>query len=333
MLRMLTGTLLLLACVAVGCGEPGDAALQIDGIFTPNESTTHGMLNALRSQGLAGDVAFVGFDASTTLVDALEAGEIDALTVQNPTRMGYAGVMAVVRHLQGEAVADVDTGVVVVTRSGMAAHEALLGEPKPVPDVPELVDGRSYSVAVIPKGESHAFWKSVHAGANEAKLALAAQGIEVNVIWGGPDKEDDVTSQKQMIERRVSQGVDGIVLAPLHDQAMVDKVEEAMAAGVPVVIIDSEVNTDKRIAYIATNNEQGGYLAGKHLCELLGGKGRVAMLRYMENSASTEAREAGFLRALKEYPQIRIVSDNQHGGATAASAQTAASALLTRFSK
>ena len=130
-----------------------------------------------------------------------------------------------------------------------------------------------------------------------------------------------------------AQGVNGIVLAPLHDTAMIDKVEDAMSKNVPVVIIDSGINTDKRVAYVATNNEQGGYLAGKRLAELLDGKGRVMMLRYQENSASTEQREAGFLKAMAEYDDIEVVSENQHGGATPASAQDAANSLLSRFSK
>jgi ribose transport system substrate-binding protein len=190
-----------------------------------------------------------------------------------------------------------------------------------------------YAIAVIPKGESHEFWQSVHAGAKKAERELEAEGVRVRVIWGGPDVEGDVSGQKQIVERRLAAGVAAIVLAPLHDEAMVDKVEEATNAGVPVVIIDSDVKTDKRIAYIATDNHRGGYLAGQKLAELLDGNGRVMMLRYMENSASTEQREAGFLEAIARHPGITVVSSNQYGQDTAATAQAAAATLITRFTQ
>jgi ribose transport system substrate-binding protein len=92
-----------------------------DGVFCPNESSTLGMLLALRNEDLAGKVKFVGFDASPPLVEALANGEIHALVVQNPDRMGYEGVRHLVRHLDGESVpASVDTGVVVVTADQLA---------------------------------------------------------------------------------------------------------------------------------------------------------------------------------------------------------------------
>jgi ribose transport system substrate-binding protein len=91
-----------------------------DGVFCSNESTTYGMLLALQQEGLAGQIRFVGFDASPPLVKALRAGEIDALVVQNPENMGYLGVQTLVKHRNGEAVDPViDTGAVVVTRDNM----------------------------------------------------------------------------------------------------------------------------------------------------------------------------------------------------------------------
>lgn len=90
------------------------------GVFAVNESTTLGMLLALRQAGLAGKVKFVGFDASTPLVEALKAGEIDALVVQNPERMGEIGVTSAVQSLRGAKVlASIDTGVVLVTKENM----------------------------------------------------------------------------------------------------------------------------------------------------------------------------------------------------------------------
>ena len=70
-----------------------------------------------------------------------------------------------------------------------------------------------YTIAVIPKGTTHEFWKSINAGAVKAQRELAAQGIAVNVIWKGPLKEDDREQQVQVVENFVGRRVNGIVLA------------------------------------------------------------------------------------------------------------------------
>jgi len=94
------------------------------GVFCPNESTTFGMLMALRQSGMVGKVKFVGFDSSPPLVDALRNGEIDALVVQNPEEMGSLAVTLLVKHIRGERVETViDTGAVLVTRDNMDQPE------------------------------------------------------------------------------------------------------------------------------------------------------------------------------------------------------------------
>ena len=94
--------------------------MRTDGIFAPNESTASGMLLALREQGMAGKVKYVGFDANEQLVDALKQGEIQGLVVQDPVKMGYLGVMAAVDVLRHRAVEPmIDTGVGLVTTENM----------------------------------------------------------------------------------------------------------------------------------------------------------------------------------------------------------------------
>src|SRR5690606_8412930 len=94
-----------------------DRLREADGIFCPNESSTHGMLLALRQQGLAGKKTFVGFDNSPALTDALARGDLQALVAQNPDRMGYLGVKTAVAALRGEPFETViDTGCQLVTK-------------------------------------------------------------------------------------------------------------------------------------------------------------------------------------------------------------------------
>lgn len=178
-------------------------------------------------------------------------------------------------------------------------------------------------LAVIPKGTTHEFWKTVHAGA-----AKAAAELDLEIAWKGPLKEDDLKEQVDIVESFMAERVSGIVLAPLHDKGLVAAVKNAKAAGIPTVIFDSALQGDDPVSYVATDNVAAGKLGGERLAKLSGGKGNVILLRYQEGSASTSQREQGFLDAMKAAPDLKVVSDNQYGGATTETASKASEALL-----
>ena len=191
---------------------------------------------------------------------------------------------------------------------------------------------KKLTIAVIPKGTSHEFWKSIHAGAIKASRELSTQGNDVEVIWKGPLREDDREQQIQVVEGFTSQGVDGIVLAPLDNRALVRPVEEAKSANVPTVIIDSGLDSNSIVSFVATDNRKGGMLAADRLGQLLSGKGKVILLRYAEGSASTQDREDGFLQEIKQkFPGIELISTDQYAGATRDTAKRASENLLNRF--
>jgi ribose transport system substrate-binding protein len=191
-----------------------------------------------------------------------------------------------------------------------------------------------YRIAVIPKGMTHVFWKSIHAGAVKAEQELKESGLEVEVIWKGPLKEDDRESQIRVVEDFITRGVSGIVLAPLDDAAMRMPVKNAVDYGIPVVIIDSGLKSQDYTSFVATDNYIGGRKGGQRLAEILDGKGKVIMLRCHEGAASSTKREQGFLDVLKErYPEIEVVSSNQYGGATTESAYIASENLLAPLRK
>lgn len=193
-------------------------------------------------------------------------------------------------------------------------------------------NSKKLTIAVIPKGTSHEFWKSIHAGAVKAQRELSTNGAEVEIIWKGPLREDDREQQIQVVEGFTSQGVNGIVLAPLDSRALARPVEEAKSAGVPTVIIDSALESQSIVSFVATDNRKGGMLGADRLGELLGGKGKVILLRYAEGSASTEEREAGFLQEMKQkFPNIQLISTDQYAGATRDTAKRASENLLNRF--
>ena len=162
----------------------------------------------------------------------------------------------------------------------------------------------------------------MQSGASEAAAAN-----NVDLLWKGPEKEDDKAAQSQTVDNFTSQGVDGIILAPLDAEALKAPAKEAMAKGIKMIIVDSDLRGADTESFIATDNEKAGYMGGERLAKALGGKGKVIMLRYAEGSASTEAREKGFLAAAKA-GGLEVVSENQHGGATRESAQTASESLL-----
>jgi ribose transport system substrate-binding protein len=192
----------------------------------------------------------------------------------------------------------------------------------------------TYQIAVIPKGTTHEFWKSINAGAIKAQQELAAQGINVNIIWKGPLREDDREQQIQVVENFIGRKVNGIVLAPLDKTALVAPVETAVNAKIPVVIIDSALDSKTPASFVATDNREGGRIAARNLGKLLGGKGNVILLRYAVGSASTEEREEGFLEVLKkDYPDLKLISADQHAGATRDSAKRVSENLLNRFGK
>jgi ribose transport system substrate-binding protein len=186
--------------------------------------------------------------------------------------------------------------------------------------------GETLTIAVIPKGTSHVFWQSIHAGARQA-----ARELNVSIIWRGPAREDDRDSQISELEGFVTRGVSGIVLAPLDEAALVAPVTSAGRSRIPVVIIDSGLKGEDYVSFVATDNTQGGRLGGEQLARSLGGKGKVVLLRYAEGHDSTSKREQGFLEALKANPGIEVVSSNQYGGADVEGSYKKSEALLSRF--
>ncbi len=180
------------------------------------------------------------------------------------------------------------------------------------------------TIAVIPKGTTHEFWKSVHAGA-----VKAARELDVELLWQGPLREDDREEQIKVVDTIRARRVSGIALAPLDDKALRLPVRDAARSGIPVVIFDSGLASEDYVSLVETDNYKGGRMAGAHLAGLLHGTGKVIVLRLHEGAASTTAREQGFLDVMKETPGIVVVSSNQYAGASTEGAYKASENLLT----
>ena len=183
---------------------------------------------------------------------------------------------------------------------------------------------RSRVVGVVPKGANHIFWKTVEAGAIKA---AGEYGLEIE--WNAPALEIDSSRQIEIVESMVNRGLAGIVLAPVDKRALVGVVERAAARRIPVAIFDSGIDTGKRITYVATDNTEGGRMAARRLGEILGGKGKVAVIGFMPGSASTMEREHGFQDEIRaKFPEINIVA-LQFGMADRAKAMAVTENVLT----
>ena len=182
------------------------------------------------------------------------------------------------------------------------------------------------TIAVIPKGTTHDYWKSVDAGAQQAGKELGVQ-----IDWKGALQESDRAGEIAIVQQFVSDKVSGIVIAPNDIAALAQPIKAATTAGIPVVVIDSAVNGTPGkdfVSFVATDNYKGGVMGGQQLAKLLGGKGNVVLLRYQEGSASTDDRERGFLDVMKQNPGIHLLVDNRYGGATVSEAKSAAMDLV-----
>ncbi len=186
--------------------------------------------------------------------------------------------------------------------------------------------GENPVIGVIPKETASQYWKGVRNGAEQA-----ARDEKVTVLWNGPEVETDCERQIQIVEDMIAQKVDGIILAPSNRKALVPAVEKVDGRKIPCVIVDSGVETDKYLSYMATDNYKGGVLAAKRLGEILGGKGKIIVVAWTPNSASTDARLQGFRETLaKEFAGIEIVDSQFPNPPTMDKARDVTQDMLTR---
>lgn len=234
------------------------------------------------------------------------------------------------RSAWARAVLSIST-VCLLTALCCSCSESAKTSVKPTGGDAASKTGKKLRIAVIPKGTSHEFWKSVHAGAKKAAAELG----DVEIVWKGPAAESDINGQASIVNDMLVQQVDGIVLAPNDAKALVPAVREANADKIPVVIFDSGLSAGaETVSYVATDNENGGRIAARRLAEAIGEEGNVILLRYRSGSESTEMREAGFLKELDEkFPKIKVLSKNQQGEGTVSAAAAVSKQLLQKYGK
>ncbi|HZT30135.1 MAG TPA: substrate-binding domain-containing protein [Bryobacteraceae bacterium] len=179
-------------------------------------------------------------------------------------------------------------------------------------------------IAVVPKATSHLFWQSVQAGA-----VAAGRDFRVNILWNGAASETDYSRQIEIVDSMIARHVDGLAVAAQDRDALNASLDRAAAAGIPVTVFDSGVDSTRYMTFLATNNYEAGQMAARKLAALLQGKGTVAVVLHAPGSRSTMDREEGFFDALaKEFPGISVVA-RQYGMSERSKAMAAAENMLT----
>ena len=179
-------------------------------------------------------------------------------------------------------------------------------------------------IGVVPKATSHLFWIKVEEG-----VRAAGKDLKVEVLWNGAPSETDYARQVQIVDSMINQRVSGIAVAATERKILNSSLHRAMAAGIPVVVFDSGVDSDEYVSFIATNNYEGGALGARALAKAIGGKGKVGLMMGSPGSSSTMEREKGFEETIaKEFPAITIAA-RQFSMSDRAKALAAAENMLT----
>lgn len=164
-------------------------------------------------------------------------------------------------------------------------------------------------VPVISKGFQHQFWQAVKLGAEKA-----AKELDVNITFEGPETEQQVDKQIEMLTAALGKKPSAIAFAALDSKAAIPLLQKAKTANIPVVGFDSGVDSDIPVATAATNNIAAAALAADKMASLIGNEGEIAVVVHDQTSRTGIDRRDGFVNQIKaKYPNIKIV-DIQYGG-------------------
>ncbi len=285
----------------------------LKGIFCTNDEMALGAANAAKSAGK--QVVIVGFDATNDALMAIEEGTMSGSIAQFPTKIGELGTLTAAKVARGEKVdAFVNTGVEVVSKDNLDQFlkPAAGGEAKPL------------NIAVIVKSVTSDYWKTVGAGVEAAMKADPS----ITASFLGPNEETDIEGQIRIIESQISAGVDALAVAPSQADQVQPTLEKAVAAGIPVILVDTDLaNFSNKSAFVGTDNKLGGQLGGEFIVKALKAGDEVAIIRGAAGDPVHNLREGGAKEAM-EKAGLKVVAV-QPADSDRAKGQTVAENLLT----
>src|SRR5260221_6888827 len=143
------------------------------------------------------------------------------------------------------------------------------------------------------------YWQAAGAG-----FSKAAEASKIRVSFVGPQSYDP-KAERDALDQAVQKKATGILLAVTDPALLKDSIDKAVAAGVPVITIDSDAPSSKRLFFIGTNNYQAGFTGGQRLAQELHGKGNVVVFS-MPDQPNLQDRLRGYKDALAKTPDIKI---------------------------
>ncbi len=292
---------------------------KVVGIFGCNEGSTTGTGNAIKASG-SSDIVGVGFDKSDAIQGLITDGYLLCTMAQNPDVMGYEGVKAAVAAIGGESLGGkvTDTGVSVI-------DAAALGGAAPEASGDSVTASKAWKIALITMDSIDQHWVTLNEGA-QAK----AEELGVEVTFMSPNTKDDA-QQIECVNNAVAGGYEAIIVAANGPDAISSALQEAIAAGIKVVYVDSPANVDAEATF-STDNVAAGTTAGEEMIKALEAagvtSGDIGIVNVNAATQSTVDREEGFRKAF-EGTGFNLL-ETQYGEGDAAKSQTIAENYITQ---
>jgi ribose transport system substrate-binding protein len=262
---------------------------------------------------MAGEITIVGFDDLDESIDCIRDGVVDGVVVQKQYVMGYMALEDLLKLNAGETVPEItDTGVVIASAANVDSYKeetlvvgAAPAESEPAAEEPAAEEAPAaaedtHLVFVTPL-MANPYWDVVEDGWRQAGTDY---GIKVDYV--GPTSLD-LDEMIKYMETAIAQGVDGIGTMALNTEAMAKPIADAKAAGIPVVLIDTDAPDSERDAYAGTSNFAAGQAAGEFMAEQTGGKATIGILTGRLDQANLVQRVDGFKDAISQYPDMQVV--------------------------
>jgi ribose transport system substrate-binding protein len=181
-------------------------------------------------------------------------------------------------------------------------------------------------IALVTKALDSEWWQRVRAGAENAAQAHA----QVHLSIMAPEREVNIDQQVSILEDQITDRVAALAVAPTGAAEVIPVLDRAHAAGIPVVIFDTDVNWPLKVSFVGSNNRRAGQLAGEYIVQRLGGKGKVAVIRGILGVLTHEDRVAGFQDAIRSATGVECVSV-QPANSERALGMSVMENLLTRY--
>jgi len=185
---------------------------------------------------------------------------------------------------------------------------------------------KTLDIALVTKALDSEWWQRVKTGAEDA--AKANPGVRLAVL--APEREVNIDQQVSILEDQITRKVAALAVAPTGSAEVIPVLDRARAAGIPVVIFDTDLNWPSKLSYVGSDNRRAGHIAGEYIARILGGKGKVAVIRGILGVTTHEDRLAGFQEAIRSAPGVDCVAV-QPANSERALAMSVMENLLTRY--